>query len=239
MKSLLILASHTFRAFHAYRPLSQMQTFQSNGVPRVFQTKAVKTVAENAVVRHGNTRNKLRLCVLVAVMALSSFASQPLAAQFNVAGTITGTADPVTLNVTGSLTGTFFSGAGSYILTAFPNGTYTITPSLTGYTFTPTSRTVTVAGANVTGADFTATLIGGPSITSFAPTAGPVGTTISIFGNNLTGTTQVSFGGVFATVFTNISATQVNAVLERCLVQSHSRRALLPHRLRATRSRLW
>ena len=48
-------------------------------------------------------------------------------------------------------------GAGNYTITGLPNATYTITPSLAGYTFTPVSRQVTVNGANVTGVNFTAT----------------------------------------------------------------------------------
>jgi len=45
---------------------------------------------------------------------------------------------------------------GNYTLANLPNGTYTLTPLLTGYSFTPATRTVTVAGANITAQDFTA-----------------------------------------------------------------------------------
>jgi Chitobiase/beta-hexosaminidase C-terminal domain len=38
-----------------------------------------------------------------------------------------------------------------------PTGIYTITPRLTGYTFSPTSQTVQLSGADVSGIDFTAT----------------------------------------------------------------------------------
>ena len=38
-----------------------------------------------------------------------------------------------------------------------PNGSYTITPSLAGYTFSPTSASETVSGSNITGVNFTAT----------------------------------------------------------------------------------
>ena len=36
-------------------------------------------------------------------------------------------------------------------------GTYTITPSKAGYTFSPTSSVQTVSGADITGVNFTAT----------------------------------------------------------------------------------
>lgn len=48
---------------------------------------------------------------------------------------------------------------GDYTIVNVRDGTYTVTPSLAWYTFSPASRTVTVSGANVTGVDFTATAI--------------------------------------------------------------------------------
>ena len=45
--------------------------------------------------------------------------------------------------------------SGNYTFSGLANGTYTVTPSKSGYTFTPTSRTVTISGANVTGVSFT------------------------------------------------------------------------------------
>jgi hypothetical protein len=45
---------------------------------------------------------------------------------------------------------------GTYTITGVSDGTYTVTSSLTGYTFTPTSLSVTVSGANQPGNDFTA-----------------------------------------------------------------------------------
>ena len=47
---------------------------------------------------------------------------------------------------------------GRYTFTGVADGNYTVTPSLTGYTFTPTSRNVTVSGADVTGIGFRGSL---------------------------------------------------------------------------------
>ncbi len=47
-----------------------------------------------------------------------------------------------------------------------------------------------------------------PTITSFTPTAGPVGTTVTITGTNLTGATSVKFNGVSAMITSN-TATQI------------------------------
>ena len=45
--------------------------------------------------------------------------------------------------------------SGNYTLSGFSNGSYTIMPALSGYTFTPAYRSVTIASANVSGQDFT------------------------------------------------------------------------------------
>ena len=64
----------------------------------------------------------------------------------------------VTMNLSGAGTGTTTTdGSGNYSFTGLSNGSYTVTPSKTDYTFTPTSRNVTISGANVTGQDFTGT----------------------------------------------------------------------------------
>jgi hypothetical protein len=49
-------------------------------------------------------------------------------------------------------------GSGNYTLSGLPAGTYTLTPSRSGYTFSPASRTVSVP-PSATGLDFTATPI--------------------------------------------------------------------------------
>jgi hypothetical protein len=51
------------------------------------------------------------------------------------------------------------------------------------------------------------------TITSFAPTSGPVGTVVTITGTGFTGATAVSFNNVNATTFTVVSATQIKATV--------------------------
>ena len=55
--------------------------------------------------------------------------------------------------------------------------------------------------------------INGPVITSFTPTSSGVGGSVIISGINLTGTTDVSFGGVAATSFTQVSSTAIIATV--------------------------
>jgi serine protease len=85
---------------------------------------------------------------------------------YSISGTITTATGAALAGVTvsrGSATTTTNS-AGVYTFTGLANGTYTITPSLSGYTFSPSSRSVTVSGANVSGQNFTGTPSGGGSI---------------------------------------------------------------------------
>src|SRR5881296_1671347 len=66
------------------------------------------------------------------------------------------------------------------------------------------------AGNLATSADFTlTTLVGAPTITSFTPTSGPVGTNVTISGTNFTGATVVMFNGVSAAPFSVTSATAI------------------------------
>jgi len=64
----------------------------------------------------------------------------------NVSVTRTGSATPVTTN-----------GAGYYTFNGVPNGTYTLTPSLSGFTFAPTTKSVTVNGADPAAQNFIGT----------------------------------------------------------------------------------
>jgi IPT/TIG domain len=52
-----------------------------------------------------------------------------------------------------------------------------------------------------------------PTITSFSPTSGPVGTSVTITGTNFTGATSVTFNNVAATTFNVNSATKITATV--------------------------
>jgi hypothetical protein len=59
-----------------------------------------------------------------------------------------------------------------------------------------------------------------PSITSFTPVSGPVGTAVTITGSVLAGTTVVKFGTIAATSFTVDSDTQVTAIVPAGFTQA-------------------
>ena len=58
----------------------------------------------------------------------------------------------------GSTTATT-DGTGAYTFATLADGSYTLTPSLAGYTFSPATISATVSGADVTGQDFVATRV--------------------------------------------------------------------------------
>ena len=76
---------------------------------------------------------------------------------FSISGTVSGVvAANVTINLaSGVNNSTTTASDGTYSFTGLGNGTYTVTPVLKGYIFTPTNQVVTISGANVTGQNFT------------------------------------------------------------------------------------
>jgi carboxypeptidase family protein len=78
---------------------------------------------------------------------------------YSVSGTISPTAggSGATVSLSGvSSASTTSDGSGNYTFTGLSNGAYAVTPSKSGFAFTPTSQSATVSGANVTGENFTA-----------------------------------------------------------------------------------
>jgi hypothetical protein len=113
------------------------------------------------------------------------------------------------------ITGTNFSGATSVTF----NGTsasFTVDSGTQITATVPTGATTgkiavtTPSGTVTSSTNFTVT--GTATITSFTPTFGPIGTTVTITGTNFTGATAVKFNGVTAT-FTVNSATQITATV--------------------------
>jgi hypothetical protein len=56
-------------------------------------------------------------------------------------------------------------GSGNYSFTGLTNGSYTVTPTKSGFTFNPTSQSATVNNGNVSALNFTATSSGGTALT--------------------------------------------------------------------------
>lgn len=125
------------------------------------------------------------------VSGVSFIATANSAPTYSLSGTITGSVLQnvlVTLSGAGSAT-TLTNASGNYSFSGLTNGGYTATPSLAGYSFSPTSNVVTVNGANTTIANFVATTVPTPTYSISGTLSGAVisGATI-----NLTGAATIS-----------------------------------------------
>lgn len=87
-----------------------------------------------------------------------------------------------TLTLSGAATATTTAdGAGNYAFAGLANGTYAVTPSRTGYTFSPNTQATTVSGTNVTGLNFTAS----PQVAHSVVLAWIASTTSTVTGYNV------------------------------------------------------
>ena len=78
---------------------------------------------------------------------------------------------------------------------------------------TNTGRISVVTGGGTAGSATDFTILNSPTISSFNPTSGQAGTSVTITGTNFTGATAVKFNGKAASSFTVDSATQITAVV--------------------------
>lgn len=111
-------------------------------------------------------RNRLLLVLLVAaiVSPLLSCGHIDVTTRpdiFSLSGQVTSGVSGlagVTITLSGSAQGTAISDPfGNYTFSGLVNGTYTLTPTLTGFIFTPSSRVQTIDGVSLTGVNFIAT----------------------------------------------------------------------------------
>ena len=104
----------------------------------------------------------------------------------SVSGTISPAASGVGTSVTlsGPTSQTVAAdSSGNFTFTGLANGSYTVTPSKSGFTFSPVNQSVVVNGANVPGVNFTATAVATWSISgTISPTASGIGTLVSLSG---------------------------------------------------------
>ena len=88
-----------------------------------------------------------------------------------VTRSISGSISPVsagsgaTVSVTGASSATTTAdGNGNYTVSGLSDGAYTVTPTKGGFAFTPVNRSVSIAGANVSGINFTGTSLTEPAV---------------------------------------------------------------------------
>ena len=104
---------------------------------------------------------------------------------FSIAGTLSGSgAAAATVKLTGTSSATVTSDpTGHYLISGLANGSYTVTPTKTGMTFTPASQSVTVSGANVTGIDFTSAVTPTFSVSGSISGSGGSSATVTLSGS--------------------------------------------------------
>jgi hypothetical protein len=126
---------------------------------------------------------------------------------YSISGTISPTAggSGATVTLSGAVSATTTAtSSGNYTFTGLANGTYAVTPSHTGYTFSPTSQSATINGANVTGVNFTATAGQSFSISgTITPAAGGSGATVTLSGARSATTIANSAGNYTFTGLSN------------------------------------
>lgn len=101
-------------------------------------------------------------------VGLSATATVPT---FSIAGSVGFAGSGATISLTGTSSATATAdGSGNYQFSGLANGSYTVTPTKNSLVFAPSSRTVTINNANVTGINFTGPgqLALGPSSFTFS-----------------------------------------------------------------------
>ena len=99
--------------------------------------------------------------VVVFVAGCSGSKNSNSGGKYGVVGTVSGViSQGVTITLSGAATAvTTTDVSGNYAFNNLANGSYSVVPSYTGYTFTPVSQAITINGKNVAGINFTATPI--------------------------------------------------------------------------------
>jgi hypothetical protein len=139
----------------------------------------------------------------------ANFTATQVTTTFTISGTISPTAggNGATVALSGVASATTTANAsGVYTFAGLANGTYTVTPSHTGYIFSPASQNATVSGSNVTGINFTASVQTAPTYSisgTISPTAGGSGATVVLSGVVTASTTTDSSGNYSFTGLAN------------------------------------
>ena len=129
-----------------------------------------------------------------------NFVAWPQNQTFTISGTVTPAGGGALVTLSGSATASVTAdSSGHYAFTGVTGGTYTVTPSKNAYNFSPTSESRTIAGVDITDANFTAAVafvnisVSPGSALLIAGGAEPFVTTVT--GSPNTSVTWVATGG--------------------------------------------
>ena len=177
-----------------------------NGVPASFANTSDTYMT--AVVPPGATTGTVKVTTFTSSMLSNrTFRVTPQITSFSPASGVVGS----TVTITGvSLTQTTALTIGGKAATFTVNSDTQVTATVPAGALTGLKIGATTAGGTANSATAFAVV---PSISSFTPTSGKVGTAVTINGNGFTKATSVTFGGVAATSFQVISDTQIDALV--------------------------
>ncbi len=143
----------------------------------------------------------LGMAVMTGCGGTSNNNHNPPAGTYSISGTVTlsgtGLAN-VTVTLIGAATKTVTTDpSGTYTFTGLANGSYSLAPSMTGYTFSPLSTSITINNASVTAVDFAAKSNPGPTYS--------ISGTVTLSGYGLTSVTVTLTGATIKTAATDSS----------------------------------
>ena len=174
-------------------------TFAVNSAAQLTATVPAGATSGSVVVTTpGGTSNGLPFTVTVPASTISSLS--PTSGPVGTAVVLTGT------GFTGATAVSFNGTAATFTVSSATQITATVPAGAASG-----SVVVTTPGGTSNGVNFTV-IPPAPALSSLSPTSGPVGTSVTITGTNLTGAASVSFNGAAAT-FTVNSATQITATV--------------------------
>lgn len=108
-----------------------------------------------------------------------NFTGTPPATTYSISGNVATSGGAAISGVTvssGSASATT-DASGNYTISGLAAGSYTVTPTRSGYTFTPANRSVTITSANVTGQNFTGATSSGNALSNGVGVAGTTNST--------------------------------------------------------------
>ena len=125
-----------------------------------------------------------------------------ISSTFSTSGTISSLAGPATVTLSGPVNHqTTTDPQGNYVFKVLPNGTYTVTPTRSGASFTPASQSITISGASVAGINFTQASTAWSISGTIAPSSLGANTQVNLTGaatrsTNTDNAGAFSFGGL-------------------------------------------
>jgi Bacterial Ig-like domain (group 2) len=166
-------ASLMLTAAGATQQLMVQASYSSGASTNVTSTAAyasnstsVATVSQGGLVTAVGTGNATVIASYGGLSSSVSIAVSAPSATYILSGS-TGAASATVVAISGTAgpagtggaaeTSTTASGSGTFSFSNLPPGSYIITPSLAGYTFTPSSQSATITNANVSGVNFAPT----------------------------------------------------------------------------------